>query len=121
MSEQDPMFAGQDVSREEEFFQFHRENPHVYEHFKRYAFAAIDANRGRFGVWMIWNRMRWYERFETTDEDWKLNNNHTPYYGRMFLCDHPQHAGFFELRTLKHRCSMDDTLAELGIIESEDT
>jgi len=80
------------------FEEFHKENPHVYEVFKRFTFEAIGAGRNRFGAWMIWNRMRWYTTIETRGEAFKLNNNHIAYYARMFMADFPQHDGLFRTR-----------------------
>jgi len=80
---------------------FHAANPHVYELFTKYALEACRAGRGRFGARMIWNRMRWYARFETTDGEsggFKLNNNHTPYYARLFMSDWPEYEDLFETR-----------------------
>ena len=80
---------------------FHAENPHVYELFSRYALEACRAGRGRFGAWMVWNRMRWYARFETTEGQsggFKLNNNLIAYYARHFMAEHPEYEGIFETR-----------------------
>lgn len=81
--------------------EFHAKNPHVWEMFKRYSLEAARANRGKFGARLIWERMRWYMRFETTDKDYKLNDHHPPYYARWFMEQHPEYAGFFETRKVQ--------------------
>lgn len=86
------------------FREFHAKNPHVYEMFERFALEAVETGRARIGARMIWNRMRWYCRFETTDKRagrFKLNDHHSPYYARLFLERHPQHAGLFETRRVQ--------------------
>jgi hypothetical protein len=86
-------------SSHERFAQFHQENPHVYQLFKRFAFEAIGARRGRFSARTILHRIRWYTSVETNDPDgFKVNDHWSPYYGRMFVRDHPEHEGFFETR-----------------------
>ena len=83
---------------EDRFQAFHTKNPHVYDLFKQFTFQAINAGRGRFGARVIWERMRWYTRVETQEEDYKLNDHYPPKYARMFMADFPEHAGFFETR-----------------------
>jgi hypothetical protein len=84
------------------FQRFHRENPHVYELFKRFAFEAIHSGRSALGAKALWERMRWYASFETTDQQFKLCNNHTAYYARMFMRDFPQYDGFFRTREVRN-------------------
>jgi hypothetical protein len=85
---------------EARFWEFHNENPHVYALFDRFANEAVRAHRPRFSAYMIFERMRWYSLIETSDEKYKLNNNHRPYYARLWLKRNPQHAHLFETRTL---------------------
>lgn len=82
------------------FVTYHAANPHVYEKFKEYAFLAIDAGMTKYSARAIVHLIRWHYVVEMrrTDE-FKINNNHSPFYGRLFMEDHPQHVGFFELRT----------------------
>ena len=95
MRQNDP---GGDSGPLEAFEAFHAENPHVYKLFKRFAFRVIAAGRRRYSARTIWHRMRWHADFETTDDEYKLNNNHSPYYGRLFMADHPEHDGLFATR-----------------------
>ena len=82
------------------FAKFHAENPHIYELFKRFAWEAIRAGRRKFSARMIFHRMRWYTNVETNDPNFKINNNHSPYYARMWMVDHPEYPGFFNIREL---------------------
>jgi hypothetical protein len=86
-------------SSRERFERFHAENPHVYQLFKRFAFEAVRAHRGRFSARTILHRIRWYTRVETDDpEGFKINDHWSPYYSRLFVTDHPEHEDFFETR-----------------------
>ncbi len=87
---------------ERAFRAFHSANPEVYVLFKKYARQAARAGRKNFGVAMIWERMRWHTLVETQGDSYKLNNNHRAYYARMFMEEHPQHAGFFRTRRVKN-------------------
>lgn len=81
-----------------EFEAFHKENPQVYEMFRRFTFQAIDAGRKEFGAKMVWERCRWTSMIETNDSPFRLNNNWVSAYARKFMEDHPEHAGLFETR-----------------------
>ena len=85
---------------EKEFQEFHRENPHVYGLFHRFAMEAWSSERKAFSVAMIWERMRWYTLIETKDETYKLNNNHKAYYARLWMGLDPKREGFFRTRRL---------------------
>jgi len=69
--------------------QFHVENPEVYVMVKKFAVQAKESKRNRFGIAMIWERMRWFTMIETTDKTYKLNNNHKAFYSRMLMIDDP--------------------------------
>ena len=78
---------------------FDQENPEVYEIVKKYTFQAIDSGRQRFGIAMIYERVRWYIAIETRGDTFKLNNNFKAFYARKFIHEYPQHKDFFELRS----------------------
>lgn len=80
------------------FDRFHADNPHVWTLFEKFALEAIARGRGKFGAKAIFERLRWYSIVETDGEPWRLNNNYTAYYARLFESRHPEHAGFFEMR-----------------------
>lgn len=82
------------------WMKFHEDNPHVYELIKMYTFQAIKAGHKHYGIQTIAERVRWHTMVETQGEALKLNNNHTAYYARLFMDDHPEHQGFFRTRKL---------------------
>jgi hypothetical protein len=90
---------------EANFWHFHAENPHVYRLFDRFTSYAIERGRARFSVSIIFERIRWETHIETGDPDFKLNNNHRAYYARLWMRDHPEHAGFFEVRRTREPTS----------------
>ena len=86
---------------EKQFMEFHKENPHVYELFKRYTKAAMTTGREHYSAKAIFERIRWHTDIETNESlGFKLNNNHCPYYTRMFAAQFPNQAAFFRTRVL---------------------
>jgi len=83
---------------ERRFQTFHAANPQAYEAFKRFDFQAIEAGQKRIGAKAVWERLRWSNAVETKGDKYKLNNDFTPYYSRLFQSDYPEHAGLFATR-----------------------
>ena len=87
-----------------DFDEFHAQNPHVYELFKRFAFVVANAGYERYSSRAVIERLRWHVNFETTTAqagEFKLNDHLTPYYARLFMADHPHLGEFFETRRLR--------------------
>lgn len=86
----------------DKFNQYHRDNPQVYELFKRFTFMAIRRGHNRLSAWMIANRIRWETSIETFSVDeYKISNDYIALYARMFMRDHPQYDGFFKTKEMK--------------------
>jgi len=89
------------ANHEKNFLEFHQANPHVYELFKKYVNAAAKSGRSNYSAYAIFERIRWHQDIETNDElGFKLNNNHRPYYARLYALQYPNRAGFFRTRRL---------------------
>jgi len=80
------------------FLEFHHKNPEVYELFKRFTFQVVNSGRHGYGARSLIERIRWHTNIETTDPDFKINNNHAPHYARMFMLEFPKHDKFFTTR-----------------------
>ena len=85
---------------EAQWREFHAKNPQVYELVKRYAYEVLAKGHEHYSVFTIIQRIRWHTEIETDGDTFKINNNHAPYYARLFHLDHPSHDGFFHLRTV---------------------
>lgn len=86
------------------FEEYHRENPHVYELFLKYAKQVKNSGFDRFSSKAIYERLRWHLSFETNDCDaFKLNNNYTSFYARKVMAEHPEFTNFFETRIQKSK------------------
>ncbi len=80
------------------FLEFDAKNPVVYKLFDKYACEAVQSGRKHIGANMVIERIRWYTSIETTDKQYKINNNHAPYYARQWMARNPKHKGFFRTR-----------------------
>lgn len=86
---------------EARFNKFHDDNPLVYEHFKFYAHQAITAGAKRLSSKFLIERIRWEAMVVTRSVDFRINNDFTSRYSRMFVVDFPMHAELFETRELQ--------------------
>ena len=78
---------------------FHVEHPEVWGLFVRCTFEMIRVGRSHYSARTVWERIRWEtDQAQTSDAEFKLNNNHHPFYARAFMKKYPEHDGFFRLR-----------------------
>jgi hypothetical protein len=87
------------MSITEQFEEFHRDNPHVYTILVRLA-RQWRAQTGRtvLGTKALFERARWELAIETSDADYKLNNNYTAYYARLIMLLEDDLDTMFRLR-----------------------
>lgn len=76
---------------------YHAENPHIYQAFEAFAFQLIHSGVTKLSAYLIYERMRW-ESLIYGNDGFKLNNNYRPYYARLFMQNHPEYEGYFEIR-----------------------
>ena len=83
-------------------------HPEIYRHFKRFTRDLINRGYKNGSAGDVVGRIRWETMMKPTDpgipgvaEPLKINNNLYPYLGRLFMEDHPEHAGFFRTRKVK--------------------
>lgn len=88
------------------FLKFHQDNPWVYECFLQHCRMVRNAGFRHYSAHTIMYVMRYEYDLRTGGEEVpgvgivKLNNNHTPYYSRLVIENHPpMFWDFFELRT----------------------
>lgn len=80
---------------------FDNANPHIYVLFAGFARKALSSGRKRFGIAAIWERMRWEIAFNSTDEEFKISNNHRAYYARKIMAAHKDFHGFFVIKAAR--------------------
>jgi len=90
-----------DKSLKEIWWEWHKKNPEVYELFKKFTFQTIKAGHKNYSAMAVIQRIRWHTEVETKGDVFKINNNHVPYYARLFAHDYPEHGDYFRMRTAK--------------------
>ena len=86
------------MTHSEKFKQYHSENPHMYTMFERIAFDLIDRGYSHYSARDIFPIIRWETKTKAEGDKFKVNNNYSPDYARMFEARHPRYKGFFEKR-----------------------
>ena len=89
------------MSLKQDFFEFHKSNPHVYALFEVYTFDTIRSGKTKTSAWLIVNRIRWEVQMKTIGDEYKIQNGYIQYYARLFMKNHPQHFGFFDTKKIK--------------------
>lgn len=89
------------LSVKRKWWEWHKENPHVYDMFERFTLDAIAKGHKRLSAWLIVNRIRWETMVETQGDDFKISNDFIAYYARLFMHNHPEHQGFFKTKQLR--------------------
>jgi hypothetical protein len=83
---------------EEAFWIFHRDNPWVWRELVRLARSLKHRGWQHYGIGALWEVMRFHRAMETTDPEFKYNNNHRALYAREIMDQCPDLADFFEIR-----------------------
>lgn len=85
-----------------QFNEFDRDNPGVWELFKRFTLQVINAGHAHYSADCVLHRIRWHTSVDTgRGEDFRINNNYAAGYARKFETEFPRHRGFFRLRASK--------------------
>lgn len=87
--------------REEAFIDFHEDNPEVYELFDQFCRDYISKGKTKISAAMIINRIRWEKEVMTSDDEFKISNNHQPYYARQCVKKNPQYKSFFNFKKVE--------------------
>ena len=88
-------------SMKTKFLRFHRQYPEVYRMFKKITLEAIKKGFKNYGSKGICERIRWETKGDVKEDGYKINNNYTAFYARLFEKEHPNHEGFFRKRKVK--------------------
>lgn len=86
--------------RKQEFWEWHKANPRVWEYFERFSLEAVRRGRKKVSHWLIINRIRWEVYLETTGEEFKISNGHIAFYARLFRARYPQHKDLFTVKRM---------------------
>lgn len=82
------------------FKKYNEENPQIYAEFRKIAFQLIGRNYKRIGARQILEVIRYHTMISGNDQ-FKVNNNYSADYARLFEKDFPQYGGIFMKRLMK--------------------
>lgn len=86
----------------EKFCAYHTENPKVYEEFKKFTQKTIAKGFKNYSAKGIFELIRWHSGVTAEQTDgFKVNNNYTSFYARLFEKEHPKHKDYFRKRISK--------------------
>lgn len=84
---------------EDRFEVFDRDNPQVFTALRGIALDLRARGVEKFGIRVIWERLRWLSWFKTTgDLEYKLNDHYHALYARKLMGEVPELRGFFHTR-----------------------
>ena len=122
MNEQLSMNLTAESQKEKDFWKFHEANPRVYKLLVDYARRWRRANPSvPVGIDLLYARIRWdfavntetvearrrMASSEGTVNNFKLSNNHKPYYARLIMEKNPDLKGVFVTKKQKHQSTID--------------
>jgi len=83
----------------QEAIKFHKKYPKVWSLFCEYTFERIQRGFKNYSARGIFHRIRWEtDQAETSENEFKLNDHHSPFYARAFMKAYPEYSGFFRTR-----------------------
>lgn len=98
---QAPAQRGRRLSMAEQFAEFHRHNPQVYQALRRLALNLATSGRKRGSINQLFEVLRYEYALRTQGDEYKLNNNWRSRYARLLMESEPALRGWFETRDLR--------------------
>jgi hypothetical protein len=95
-----PPLPKQTKTLDQAFQEYNEAHPEVYKTFEQMALALINKGVKHYGSKAIIEAIR-YHTSVSEGKEFKINNNITPLFARVFEDRNPQHKGFFEKRASK--------------------
>lgn len=81
-----------------QFQDYHKEHPEIWKEFVKTTFEAIRKGFKNYSSKSIFEIIRWHRGGDIKSDSFKINNNYTADYAKMFMEKYPQHKGFFRTR-----------------------
>lgn len=94
-----PLFSMLRTHIVDKFWEYHADNPRIFELYIRFARQLKASGRESYGAKAIAERIRWHIHVETKGDDFKMGNNHPSCYARLLAATYPDEFGeFFAFR-----------------------
>jgi len=114
MSDQQDIIWGDDKFDrsilEKKFWEYHNKNPAVWNLFQEYSFKMMGKGMRHYGARTVCEMIRWHHDINSDRDaaEFKISNNHVPFYARLFMKRHPKHKGFFRTQIRRHETDWSD-------------
>lgn len=95
------LFNWQHIHDDRGFWDYHRDNPEIYERFKATMYELLNIGHRRLSADGVLHFVRISAMKRGLHEQYKINNNYSAGYARLFIKDHPQYDDAIQLRQLK--------------------
>ena len=83
----------------EKFIKWYPSNIHVINAFEKEAFYLLTrGRRERYSIYTIREKLRWDSLVSESGQDYKLNNNFSPFIARILMFMNPGMKGMFSTR-----------------------
>lgn len=86
------------TSQKHKFLIFHQQNPELWGWIDHYALSCARRGWQHYGIQSVIEVARWKTAIQTQGDPYKINNNYTAHYARMWMLVHPEYDGFFRTR-----------------------
>ena len=86
--------------RKKIWWEWHKENPQVWQYFEKFALEAVGLGRKKVSHWLIINRIRWEVTIVTTGSDFKISNDYIAFYARHWRETYPMHKDLFNIKRM---------------------
>lgn len=93
-------------SIQEQFEEYHAENPEVYELLVVLARDVKRRGYSKYSMKAVYERARWHMNIDKGDSEFKLNNNYHSRYARLIMEQEPDMKGFFKVREKRNGASI---------------
>lgn len=86
----------------QKFIEYHEKYPKVYQFYKEVIAQLVNRGFKRYSSDGVLHIVRFTKHDEIKRDGFKVNNNYTPYYARLFEEENPQYKDFFSKRKVKN-------------------
>lgn len=93
---------------EQAYREFHKKNPRVYRELVKLARSLKARGWQHYGIGALFEVIRFHRALETTDPEFKLNNNHRALYARQIMDENADLRDFFEIRVRTTRRPLEE-------------
>ena len=98
----------------EKFKELHQDKPNIYKEFVDITNTLIKRGYSRYSAYGVMHVVRFQTGASMKPEmAFKISNNMTPFYARLYQRDYPMHIGFFQTKVIQKEQFQEDWIQEV--------